>query len=80
MERIKIYIFESVSEAESFIQTLNEITGYPSEDGSTLTYCNYETYNGIVFIRHDSFVDSVITRKPTEIEITTENPFTNETI
>lgn len=74
MELIKAYIFNSVEDANSFIAELDEIKGFPTEDNSTVTYCKHEEYNGVIFIRWDDFIESVIGEPPIEIQ----NPFINE--
>lgn len=76
MEHIKVYIFNSESEATELIERLDEIKGLPTECGSTLTYCNFEVVNDKIAIRWDEFIESVLGEEPQEIEmLESENPF-----
>lgn len=79
MEYIKVYIFNSESEATELIKRLDEIKGFPTECGSTLTYCNFEVINDKIVIRWDEFIESVLGEEPQEIEmLESDNPFNSD--
>ena len=79
MEYIKVYIFNSESEATELIKRLDEIKGLPTECGSTITYCNFEVINEKIIIRWDEFIESVLGEEPQEIEmLESDNPFNSD--
>ena len=79
MEYIKVYIFNSESEATELIKRLDEIKGLPTKCGSTITYCNFEVINDKIVIRWDEFIESVLGEEPQEIEmLESDNPFNSD--
>lgn len=69
MASIKVYIFNSESEATELIKKLDKIKGLPTKCMSTLTYCNFEVINDKIVIRWDEFIESIIGKKPIILEI-----------
>ena len=76
MASIKAYIFNSEKEARGLISQLNEIKGFPTKCGSTLTYCNFEVIDLKIIIRWDEFIESIIGEKPVILNIEEKQIFT----
>ena len=75
MAFIKIYEFDTLEEANDIIDLLNVMKGFPTADGSTLTYCKAENVGDKWRIPHDEFIQSVVGYPPLEIEVIQTNPF-----
>ena len=75
MAFINIYEFDTLEEANELIDLLNVMKGFPTSDGSTLTYCRAEQVGDKYRIPHDEFIESVVGYPPTEIEVIIKNPF-----
>ena len=76
MASIKAYIFDSEKEAIELINSINKLKGFPTADGSTLTYCTFEVNDGVVFIRHTDFIQSLLSQNPVYLEIKEQSIFT----
>lgn len=71
MESIKAHILNSQLEAEHAIQTINSGEGIPiSPTATTRTYCTFEVYEGIFYIRADETTEKYL-GVPRDLEILT---------
>ena len=60
MEHINVHIFNTIDEAQDAIQLINNSLNLPTEDGSTLTYCNVMSYNNILYILADDITVNIL--------------------
>lgn len=60
MEFIKRY-FETIEEAEAFIQQINTLIGIPVNDEAvTRTYAEPETDDDGIFVRYENYIEEIL--------------------
>jgi hypothetical protein len=60
MEYIKRY-FDTVEEADSFIQQINTILGIPvSETATTRTYTEYQTDEDGIYVEYEEYLEELL--------------------
>lgn len=64
MQSINVYFFDSIEDAQPVIDELNQIAGFPTEDGSTLTYCVALPYEDKFYIPYTLLTHEVMKREP----------------
>jgi hypothetical protein len=72
----KIYIFDTIDEANKAVERINTTLGIPiSEEAATRTYTTAQQRDGLIFILHDKYIESVLGGGYIEHEFRVTNPF-----
>lgn len=75
MESIKAYIYNTQSQANTALNSINFALGIPkSIDAVTQTYTDIDFNNGKYIIKHDEVIETIL-GLPSDFDYITENPF-----
>jgi hypothetical protein len=72
----KIYTFETLEDANKAVEQINTTLGIPiSEEAATRTYTTAQQRDGLIFILHDKYIESVLGGGYIEHGFRVINPF-----